>query len=329
MDRRTVAFAALVSACTAVAGVTVALAVAGNPEPVAAQRGTPVVRPPAQGQPYLVYRSLDRSRGVASYGALAVRQGDRRAGGGGMACERVYAVASAGICLARKQSLTASYEARILGPDLRVRHTVKLAGVPSRARVSADGRYGSSTTFVSGHSYAKPGQFSTQTALYDMRRGKRIADIERFALTDGGRRIDAPDVNLWGVTFDARDSDHFYATLATGGKTHLVEGSVRGRRARVIHDNVECPSLSPDGTRIGFKKLVGKDPAVWRFHVLDLETGRETPLAEERPIDDQLEWLDDANLLYRSGEQIWTVRADGSGAAREYLAAADSPAVVR
>ena len=71
-----------------------------------------------------------------------------------------------------------------------------------------------------------------------------------------------------------------------------------------------------------------QDPAVWRFHVLDLGPGgrRRWPRA---PIDDQLEWLDDDNLLYRAGEQVWTVRADGSGTAREYLAAADSPAVVR
>jgi hypothetical protein len=71
--------------------------------------------------------------------------------------------------------------------------------------------------------------------------------------------VDAPNVNFWGITF-ARDSDRFYATMATGGRvaeiganggTHLIEGSVAARTAKVIHDNVECPSLSPDGTRIG------------------------------------------------------------------------------
>lgn len=329
MDRRTLAFVALLAACTAVAAVTVALAVSGSPKPVAVEQSAPATRSAFPPRPYVVYRALDRSRGAASFGVLAVREANGSPRLLGLQCERVYAVARAGICLARKQSLTGSYEARILGPDLRVRTSIKLSGVPSRARVSADGRYGASTTFVSGHSYAKPGAFSTQTTLFDMRRGKRITDLERFKFeTRDGSRIDAPDVNLWGVTF-ARDSDRFYATLATGGRTHLIEGSMRDRSGRVIHDNVECPSLSPDGTRIGYKKLVGKDPAVWRFHVLDLATGRETPLAEERPIDDQLEWLDDDNLLYRSGEQVWTVPADGSGTPRRYLAQADSPAVVR
>jgi hypothetical protein len=70
-------------------------------------------------------------------------------------------------------------------------------------------------------------------------------------------------------------------------------------------------------------------PAVWRFHVLDLATGKETPLAEVRPVDDQLEWLDDKTLMYSSGEEIWTVSADGTGAPRRFLAQADSPAVVR
>ena len=78
------------------------------------------------------------------------------------------------------------------------------------------------------------------------------------------------------------------------------------RTARVIHDNVECPSLSPDGTRIGYKKLVGSD-GTWRFHVLDLATGADVALAETRSVDDQLEWLDDHNLLYHAGDDIWTV----------------------
>ena len=78
-----------------------------------------------------------------------------------------------------------------------------------------------------------------------------------------------------------------------------------------------------------YKKLIGATAKVWRFHVLDLSSGKETPLAETRSVDDQLEWLDDAHVLYRAGDAIWVVPADGSGAPRRYLANADSPAVVR
>ena len=107
--------------------------------------------------------------------------------------------------------------------------------------------------------------------------------------------------------------------MAYDGETHLVRGDVRTRRTRIIHDNVECPSLSPDGRRIGYKKLVSAgagSPKIWHFTVLDLKTMRETPLAEPAPRDDQLEWLDDDHVLYANGEEIWTVPADGSGAAR-------------
>jgi outer membrane protein assembly factor BamB len=164
-----------------------------------------------------------------------------------------------------------------------------------------------------------------------VRRGEAITDLEQFVTLDAdGDRVTARDRNFWGITFD-RDGRTFYATVAYNGETHLVRGDVRTRRARIIHDNVECPSLSPDGTRIGYKKLVSAgagSPKIWRFTVLDLATMRETELAEPAPRDDQLEWLDDDHVLYANGEEIWTVPADGSGAPERYLAAADSPAVV-
>jgi hypothetical protein len=45
----------------------------------------------------------------------------------------------------------------------------------------------------------------------------------------------------------------------------------------------------PDGTRFGYKKRVGRSR--W-LYVLDLATMKETPLAEERSIEDHVEWLD-------------------------------------
>ena len=55
----------------------------------------------------------------------------------------------------------------------------------------------------------------------------------------------------------------------------------------------------------------------------------ETPLAETRNIDDQVEWLDDENVLYADGQDVWTVPSDGSGSATMFIAEALSPAVVR
>ena len=144
----------------------------------------------------------------------------------------------------------------------------------------------------------------------------------------GCTQVTAVDVNYWGVTF-ARDSDRFYATIATSGKTYLIEGSVGHRRAHVLHENVECPSLSPDGTRIAYKTRTGSASAPWRLTVLDLATMRETPLGEARSVDDQVEWLDDAHVLYGVDGAVWKANADGTGEPQRYIARADSPAAVR
>jgi hypothetical protein len=284
---------------------------------------------PAGGQAKVVFRSLERE--PSARGRVAVAAPARRPGGAAitpLGCDRVYFAAGKGLCLGRASGFAGGYRAKVFGPDLRVRHEVPVAGVPSRARVSPDGRYGSVTLFVTGHAYAEAGSFSTQTTLIDLERGEKIAGLEDFTVTRAGKQVTAVDVNFWGVTF-ARDSDRFYATMATGGRTHLIQGSVSATTAHVIHENVECPSLSPDGTRVAYKKRVGSGSDPWRLAVLDLETMRETLLAETRSVDDQAEWLDDANVLYGAGGGIWKVGADGRGRAQRFMAAADSPAVVR
>ena len=48
-----------------------------------------------------------------------------------------------------------------------------------------------------------------------------------------------------------------------------------------LRTDAECPSLSPDGSRLVYKKRLGNpDPGVWRLASLDLATGVETVLAE-------------------------------------------------
>ena len=101
------------------------------------------------------------------------------------------------------------------------------------------------------------------------------------------------------------------------------------RRGRILRENVECPALSPDNTRIAFKKRVDGGGGPWRFTVLDLETMRETPLAESRSVDDQAAWLDNDHVLYGYKNAVWSVRADGSDHPRMYLAGALSPTIVR
>lgn len=239
-------------------------------------------------------------------------------------CVRVYFNGGQGLCLSTNGART-GFVAKLFDAQLDVKHEVRLSGIPSRARISHDGRYGASTVFVQGHSYSD-GQFSTETALYDMRAGTRIGQLEEFTTTIDDKRVDAPDVNYWGVTF-AADSNVFYATLQTGGKKFLVQGDIAAKTMKKIANDVECPSLSPDQTRVAYKKAISK--TIWRVHVLELSTMRDVEIAEPRSIDDQVEWLDDSTLLYGTVEQdIYRVPADGTGSPELWLDDASSPAMV-
>ena len=63
--------------------------------------------------------------------------------------------------------------------------------------------------------------------------------------------------------------------------------------------------------------------------MLDLATMRETPVSDARSVDDQVEWLDDAHVLYGVDGSVWKANADGTGEPQRYIARADSPAAVR
>jgi len=244
-----------------------------------------------------------------------------------LTCARLHFAAGQGLCLSASEADVKKTLLRTFGADLSPRWSTELSGVPSRARVSPDGRYGAVTIFVTGHSYSDAAM-STQTLILDMAADRVVGDLEKFEIARDGARFEAPDVNLWGVTF-ARDANRFYATLSSGGKTWLVEGDVAARKLRALRENVECPSMSPDGRRLGFKKRMG-GPGAWRLSVLDLETLQDRQLdGEDRPIDDQVEWLDGDHIVYKHGADVWTLPVDGSAPARVFLPRASSPVVVR
>ena len=325
------AFAALVLVCVAAGGGYVAWAATrdgsdGGAAP--ARRGSSVTASADPRGPTVVFQHVARD---GEYARIALARPDRpdRRTFTGLTCERVHVAGGRGLCLVGRQGLTGpTYKALIFDERFEVRHERSVPGLLSRARISPDGRYGATTGFVSGHSYAEPGEFSTLTTIIDMARGTIVADLEDFTATNDGKPIRAADRNFWGVTF-ARDSDRFYATMRTGERTFLVEGSIRDRSLRTLHENVECPSLSPDGTRIAYKKRVEESGVIWRLHVLDLRTMKETRLADSRLVDDQAEWLDGDTVLYgRVDGKIWAQRADGKGSPRLFLDDALSPAVI-
>ncbi len=247
-------------------------------------------------------------------------------------CLRFYAAVGTGICLqAVHAAVSDTFAAVILDAGLREQRRYFLDGIPTRARVSPSGHLVAWTVFVSGDSYGV-GQFSTRTSILDTRTWTLQRTLEDYQVVKDGHAYRNADVNFWGVTF--ADDDHFYATLATGGSTYLVRGDVAARTLTTVRENVECPSLAPDGTRLAFKKRVPGLPAdaPWRLYVLDLSTMGETPLAENRSVDDQAVWLDDETLTYALpgdfGSDMWTVAANGGGNPRRLLTAAMAPSVV-
>lgn len=253
----------------------------------------------------------------------------------GLTCQRFHAAAGTGVCLnSTPGALAQDNRALIVDSDLRTLRSFPLAGTPSRARVSPSGRFAAWTVFVSGESYGSA-FFSTRTTIVDTRTGAVEPDLEKFSVQMDGRPYTAGDVNFWGVTF-SKDDDTFYATLATAGQTYLVKGSIARRSVSALAQNVECPSLSPDETRVAYKKRVMRGASLWREHVLDLRTLHEQPLAEKRSVDDQALWLDDRTLAYALPAEgstdttdLWTVPADGTGAPRILTPAASSPTRLR
>jgi len=325
--RRLVVFAVVAAAAVASAAVYVAVraiqARSGEPDgggvaAVAAVGSAPVVlfrniEPTPQASFGKVGRApLGPSPGVRSLTTLS--------------CARLHYAAGQGLCVEGAESLTEPASLRTFGSDLVPRWTHTLSGLPSRARVSPHGRYGAVTVFVTGHGYEDL-DMSTQTLIIDLRADAVVADLESFEVRQGGQTLRSPDFNFWGVTF-ANDDDRFYATLASGKKTWLIEGRVSDKRAEALRENAECPSLSPDQKRLVYKKRTGK-PGEWRLHVLDIASNEERALAEERSIDDQVEWLDDERILYKHGPTVFSVDVGGSTPPSVYLDRAASPAVVR
>ncbi len=335
-DRRRAVFALLVTACVAGgAGYTAWAALRSRSGARAVGEGPVAIGDAAAGQALIgrsratvMFRNGVAGQGWGQVALVPTAAPDQPRTILPLRCQRLHFAAGRGLCVTGGTGVFSSFTAYTFGSDFTILHRVPLHGLPSRSRVSPDGRYGAVTTFVGGHSYADLA-FSTETILLDLVTGATLGNLEEFTVVRGGQPFKAIDFNFWGVTF-AADGDRFYATLGTGGQTYLVEGSVAARDMRVLRANVECPSLAPDGRHLAFKKRVGDNPSApeWRFHVLDLATMTETPLAETRSVDDQAEWLDNDHVLYQIVPDVWTVPADGTGEPRLFLRSALSPAVI-
>jgi hypothetical protein len=285
-------------------------------------------------EPFVMFRNTASGQGYgqAATVALADPSGERALSG--HACDRVYASRELVSCLQTINEIPTKYEAATYDSSLKRLDAWALGGIPSRTRLSRDNLLIGTTVFVAGHSYASAG-FSTETVIRG-RDGTVHGNLEEFSLISDGTRIKASDRNIWGVTFIPGDPAGFYATASSQGHIWLVRGDLNARTLTVVASGIECPSISPDGTRIAFKKsttgtLVGHR----NIAVLDIASGMETVLGEERDIDDQLEWLDNSTVVYGvprddtgQDSDVWAVATEAGAAPRLFIEHAWSPAVV-
>lgn len=326
---RSAILAVAILLATAVAAVYV---MSARPDPAAPTQAVAAGATPAPRQTSLVAGDLLMVRAGAAPDSGTVvavpARGDGPQRSTGLRCKRFYAAAGTGLCLRVDTGLVTKSEAIVVDDRFREVRRIPLSGVPSRARVSASGRMAAWTFFVAGDSYLSVG-FSTRAGILDTRTGTLVKSLEDFTLEKDGHVYRAADLNYWGVTF-AADDNRFYATVSTQGRTYLVRGDFAGRRMRVLRENAECPSLSPDGTRVAYKKRTGGSSDPWRLYTLDLATGRETALAEPANVDDQMAWLDDHTVMYSKlrddTSDVWAVPADGSGRPAPLMRDAYSPA---
>ena len=243
-------------------------------------------------------------------------------------CQRVYTAAGTTVCL-RLAGPGPSYEAAVVNASGAVIRTVGLPGVPSRARVSASGQIVSWTVFVVGDSYSTPGGFSTRTGYLNLRTGEKMDTLEPFTVLIDGKAEKRANFNFWGMTV-ATDDRTFYATLGSADKTWLIRGDLVTHKAETVRPGAECPSLSPDQTRVAYKKRLGR-LGQWELVVLDLKSGTEKTLPGSLGIDDQAAWLNNTTLAYGKpasnggSPTIYASAADGSGQPMVLVTNASSP----
>lgn len=320
-SRNTKILIALIALCVVGGGAYVAVAALSPNDTSTNAKPTAGIASDAR----VMVRAVDPQDTRLNGGVFVVQDGEvTNRSGKDLTCERVYFDAGEGLCLGVAPS-GVEYTGTTFNSKFEPEHTFTLTGLPSRARVSADGRYGAATVFVAGDSYrGSSAAFSTRTYLIEMSTGKTIDQLEEFEVVKEGKPFEGVDFNFWGVTFDPTDSNRFYATLGTGNHHYLVEGEISTKQLTVLRDGVECPSLSPDGSQIAFKSRIA-GTSTWRLKVLDVATLKDHPVAEKRSIDDQVEWLDNDTLVYSNGTNVYTVPADGSGQVELLVKDASSP----
>jgi hypothetical protein len=213
-----------------------------------------------------------------------------------LTCSRLHYAGGRGLCAAQEQRASDVLNvAYVFDERMTIGRRFVLSGVPTRLRVSPNGRFGAITTY--GEQETSRGErLATHTGLLDLQSGQSLGDVGDFRLDNRGPAIERP-FDVASVAFEA-DGERFFATLSTDRERYLVAGSQRERRLTVIRAGVASEALSPNGHRLVIKRLL-PERGFWQLAVIDLRTWTEHDLRQgPRSVDDQVEWLDNEHVMY-------------------------------
>jgi len=253
-------------------------------------------------------------------------------------CERFHIAGTTGICLDGPQVL-GRYAMEILDfsdPALPLLWS-STTTLPSRTRVSADQEWASSTVFLEGSGYQDLGGFSTIAWIIHLEGDRQATGVDAMIIEDAEPHHGDPAANFWGVSFG--QNGNFWVTGAFGEHVELLQGSAADKTLQPTGIEGSCPSLSPDGSTLVYKRQL--ESGDYQLVAMDLANGDVWDLGETRPVDDQVEWLDEDTILYGMHAEDWTGdavdpefdtwRIDIAPGSRPELFApqGDSPAVVR
>lgn len=275
------------------------------------------------------------------YGRIAVRHPDGTRTVLSLECERVHVAGGNGICTSNEGGVLPAYRTTFFDATTPLLEKIKRYStvLPSRARVSPDGSRTTTTGFVSGSSYADIGGEASTIAVIDtFEEANRAVALHQFEV-DAPDPSDYRDGHFWGVTFV--DDNEFYVTASFGREAELMRGSVSELTLWPTGWIGSCPSLSPDGTTLVYKRP-STDEQGFDLVTLDLDTDESRVLDESRSVDDQVEWLDDDTILYAlhpddaedvAGAQaefdIWSLDLAPGSEPELFLPSANSPAAIR
>lgn len=293
--------------------------------PRAVQTSAPIAAP------FVMFRSLTPDDFHGRVAMVSAAGSDVNRHVTALSCARVNYAGGTGVCMVEEPAgRDVKHVAFLFDSTFTRGKRIELAGIPIRGRVSPDGRSVAITIYGEVRLPSGDERLATESFVVDATTGRIVADLREFALDQGSDAPLAGPLDFASIAFD-RGGDRFFATLTTAAERYLVTGSLAARRLTIVRSGVANEALSPDGKRLIVKKRGGGGGS-WQLFVLDLDTLTEQALNQgPDSVDDQVEWLDNAHVVYHDategGTGIWSLSIDGVTTPRLLIAGAYSPSV--